>query len=113
MPIGRGMTIDSRRLTLLVFFIILGVTVIAGRLVYYQIFMHDELKEWSAAQCTWEVPIPARRGDITDVNGHLLALDTVEWDVSLSPPLVTGGDESGWRLVRDSGYSPDNRADCL
>jgi cell division protein FtsI (penicillin-binding protein 3) len=93
MSTGRGLTIDSRRLTLLVFGLVLGVTVVTGRLVYYQIFRHDELKEWSAEQCTWEKSIPARRGDITDVNGHLLALDAVEWDVSVSPPLVTGGDE--------------------
>ena len=93
MPTGKGLTIDSRRLTLLVFFIVLGVTVVTGRLVYYQIFRHDELKEWSTAQRTWEVSIPARRGDITDVNGHLLALDTIEWDVSVSPPLVTGGND--------------------
>jgi cell division protein FtsI (penicillin-binding protein 3) len=93
MQAGKGLTIDSRRLTLLVFGIVLGVTVVTGRLVYYQIFRHDELKEWSADQCTWEEPIPARRGDITDINGHLLALDTVEWDVSVSPPLVTGGSE--------------------
>ena len=93
MPTGRGSTIDSRRLTLLVFGLVLGVTVVTGRLVYYQIFRHDELKEWSTAQSTREKPIPARRGDIADVKGHILALDTIEWDVSVSPPLVTGGEE--------------------
>ena len=93
MSTGRVSTIDTRRLTFLVFGLILGVTVVAGRLVYYQVFRHDELKAWSAEQCTWEKPIPARRGDIADVNGHFLALDTVEWDVSVSPPLVTGGSE--------------------
>jgi cell division protein FtsI/penicillin-binding protein 2 len=93
MPTREGSTIDSRRLTLIVFCLILGVTVVAGRLVYYQVFRHDELKEWSTEQCTWEKPIPARRGDITDVNGHLLALETIEWDVSVSPPLVTRGDD--------------------
>jgi cell division protein FtsI/penicillin-binding protein 2 len=98
MPSGRGLTIDSRRLTLLVFCLVLGITVVAGRLVYYQVFRHEELKEWSLAQRTREHDLPARRGYITDVNGHLLALDTVEWDVSVSPPLVTGGDELAGNL---------------
>ena len=88
------MTIDSRRLTFLIFGLVLGVTVVTGRLVYYQIFKHDELKARAAEQCTWEKSIPARRGDIADINGHLLALETVEWDVSVSPPLVTGDSDT-------------------
>lgn len=93
MLFGKGTTIYSRRLTLLVVCLIVAVTVIAGRLVYYQIFMHDDLQEWYHEQRTWEKTIPAERGDITDINGHLLALDTVAWDVSVSPPLVVGGED--------------------
>ena len=93
MSTERSLTIDSRRLTIIVFGLVLGVTVVTGRLVYYQVFRHDELQVWSAEQCTWEKSIPARRGDVSDVNGHLLGLEMVEWDVSVSPPLVTGGND--------------------
>ena len=99
MSTGRGLTIDSRRLTFLIFGLVVGVTVVTGRLVFYQVFKHDELKEQSARQCTWEKTVPARRGDIADVNGHLLALETVEWDVSVSPPLVTGGKDVAAELA--------------
>ena len=92
-------------MTVLIFGLVLGVTVVTGRLVYYQIFRHEELEAWSADQCTWEKPIPARRGDIADTNGHLLALETVEWDVSVSPPLVTGGDELAGELAGLLGIS--------
>ena len=99
MSTEKGSTIDTRRLTVIIFGLILGVTVVTGRLVYYQIFRHDELQVWSAEQCTWEKSIPARRGDVADVNGHLLALETVEWDVSVSPPLVTGEDDLAAELA--------------
>ncbi|NIV36101.1 MAG: hypothetical protein GWN58_43625, partial [Anaerolineae bacterium] len=62
MSTGKGLTIDSRRLTFLIFGLVVGVTVVTGRLVYYQVFRHDELKARSAEQCTWEKTIPARRG---------------------------------------------------
>ena len=70
MLFGKGTTIYSRRLTLLVVCLVVAVTVIAGRLVYYQIFMHDDLQEWYHEQRTWEKTIPAERGDITDINGN-------------------------------------------
>ena len=97
---GKSSTIDSHRLTLLVFFIVLGITVIVGRLVYYQIFMHEELRAWAVAQRTREEPIPVERGDISDVSGSLLALDTTRWNVSVSPPLVFGGEELASDLAR-------------
>jgi cell division protein FtsI (penicillin-binding protein 3) len=93
MPVGKGSTVYSRRMSLLIVCLVVGVMVVAGRLVYYQIFMHEDLQARYHEQHTWDKTIPAERGDITDVNGHLLALDTVQWEVSVSPPLVTGGEE--------------------
>jgi cell division protein FtsI (penicillin-binding protein 3) len=95
---GKELTISSRRLTLLVFCLVFGVTVVGGRLVYYQILMHDQLQDQAVEQRVREKPIPTQRGDITDVNGHLLALDTVSWDVSVSPPLVTNEKELAPKL---------------
>ncbi len=97
---GKGLTIDSRRLTVLIFCLVLGVTVVAGRLVFYQIVLHDDLAAWADTQRIVEKGIPARRGDITDINGNLLALNTVEWNVSVSPPLVTNIKELAPELAR-------------
>ncbi len=96
---GKGLTIDSRRLTVLIFCLVLGVTVVAGRLVYYQIVRHDYLAVWADNQRIVEKKIPARRGDITDINGNILALNTVKWNVSVSPPLVTNSKELAPKLA--------------
>ena len=98
MLMGTDSTIDRQRLTLLAFFIVLGITVVAGRLIYYQVFMHEELQALAIGERTWEEPIRVKRGDISDTNGNLLALDTVRWNISASPPLVMGAEELAGQL---------------
>ncbi len=80
---------DARRILVLIFFLTFGFTVVAGRLVYFQVLRHEELREAAETQRTWDRKMPPRRGYIADINGQILALDTVEWDVSVSPSLVT------------------------
>jgi cell division protein FtsI/penicillin-binding protein 2 len=79
---------DSRRLSLLIFCLTFGFTVIAGRLVYYQVFRHDELAVLADDELISEKELPPERGYILDASGHLLALDVIEWDISVSPSLV-------------------------
>ncbi|MGD8398132.1 MAG: hypothetical protein PVG11_04690, partial [Anaerolineae bacterium] len=73
-------------------------TVIVGRLVYYQVARGAELKQVSAVQRIREKELPTRRGLIADVNGHVLALDAVEWTIEASPPLVTDAEEAAGAL---------------
>lgn len=80
---------DARRILVLIFFLTFGFTVVAGRLVYFQVLRHEELREAAETQRTWDRKMPPRRGYIADINGQILALDTVEWDISVSPSLVT------------------------
>lgn len=79
---------DSRRLVLLGLILTFGFAVIVGQLVRYQVVMHTELREASDEQVTRMLPVTAKRGYVADAQGHLLAMDVVQWNISASPPLV-------------------------
>lgn len=98
MSSGRPLPMNPRRLLVLIGCLIFGVTVIVGRLVYYQVLKHEELRDEVDKQRTWEKEQPPRRGYVADVNGHILALDVIEWDISVSPPLVFNRAELADRL---------------
>lgn len=89
---------NPRRLLVLISCLIFGVTVIVGRLVYFQVVRHEELRSEVDEQRTWEKEQSPSRGYITDVNGHILALDVFEWDISVSPSLVFDRAELADRL---------------
>jgi cell division protein FtsI (penicillin-binding protein 3) len=46
---------------------------IEGRLVYLQVFQHSEMMARAASQQLRTIDAPAKRGDIVDRNGHVLA----------------------------------------
>ena len=98
MSSGKPLPMNPRRLLVLIGCLIFGVTVIVGRLVYYQVLKHEELRVEADQQRTWEKEQPPRRGYIADVNGHILALNVIEWDISVSPPLVFDRAELADRL---------------
>ena len=79
---------NNRRLTMLAFCLTFGFSVIVGQLVRYQIIDHTQLNQKVLTERTREKDLPAKRGYIADVNGNLLAVDVVRWDISVSPLLV-------------------------
>lgn len=84
---------SSRRLIMLGWILTFGFSVIVAQLVHYQIMWHAGLRETAEEQRTWQEELPPRRGYVFDRNGHLLALNVVMWDISVSPPLVNNADE--------------------
>lgn len=98
MSSGKPLPLNPRRLLVLIGCLVFGLTVIVGRLVYYQVLKHEELRVEADEQRTWEKEQPPRRGYIADVNGHILALNVIEWDISVSPPLVFDQAELADRL---------------
>ena len=98
MTSGKPLPMNPRRLLVLIGCLVFGVTVIVGRLVYYQVIKHVELQREADEQRTREKEQPPSRGYIADVNGHILALDVMEWDVSVSPTLVYDRAEMADRL---------------
>ncbi len=63
--------------------------VLIGQLVRWQVVEHDRLKKMAEVEHQNELVIPPRRGEIRDRDGHLLAADLVEYDLSVSPNIVT------------------------
>jgi cell division protein FtsI/penicillin-binding protein 2 len=88
MPSDEGSHADHRRLNLLVWCLIFGFTVIVAQLIHYQIIRHSELKAKAEEQHTWNKPLPSTRGNIVDTHHHILACNVVQWDISVSPPLI-------------------------
>jgi cell division protein FtsI/penicillin-binding protein 2 len=89
---------DYRRLLLLALALTFGLAIIVAQLVRFQVIRYAELKAAAQGQWTYEVPVPTRRGYITDVQGHILAMDVVQWTISVSPPLVIDPEELTERL---------------
>lgn len=90
---------DRRRLTAVSLVLTFGFSVLLAQLFRWQVLNHSELAKMADVQRRWETEVPSRRGYIADANGHIMALDTVKWDISVSPPLVEDAGELADRLA--------------
>lgn len=96
---------DLRRLTILALCLTFGASVIVGQLVRYQILQHSKYFGIKQEEILVEREEPAIRGTIYDGKGRILAMDTFEWYVSISPPLVSDPEELATGLSGVLGYS--------
>ena len=81
------------RASMVMAFITALVTILAYRLVYWQVIMRDELLV-RANKPTLESSITSSRGTIRDRNGYLLATDTVVYKFWVSPNIISYPDET-------------------
>ncbi len=80
---------DSRARALVLFIVIaLAATAIGARLVWWQAVQQGELARMALHQLAQEQTLPAERGEITDVNGELLATSVELQSVFATPPSV-------------------------
>ncbi|MBF2053186.1 MAG: penicillin-binding protein 2 [Candidatus Sericytochromatia bacterium] len=86
-PISRTQQID-RRIHVLYLVLLLSFLGLAGRAAYLQIYQHQDFLRKAAAQQKKLVRIAAKRGMITDRNGHKLALDVQAYSVYVDPEYV-------------------------
>jgi cell division protein FtsI (penicillin-binding protein 3) len=77
----------ARALVLLIVFTLLA-TVIGARLVWWQVAQQGWLAQRALAQLAQDEALPAVRGEITDVNGALLATSVELQSVFATPPTV-------------------------
>ena len=77
-------TIKSR-LLVAVIAVTAWTSVIEARLLWFQVVKHDELAERALTQQQEQVPAPARRGEIVDRNGNVLAF-SVDADSIVAVP---------------------------
>lgn len=61
------------------------VLILVGRLFYWQVIRHQELREVGERWQLVDLPIPALRGTIMDRNGFTLALDEYEFEIFATP----------------------------
>jgi cell division protein FtsI (penicillin-binding protein 3) len=92
-------TIRSR---LLVVAALLGLWVLAieARLAYFQVFQHEYLQKEAVGQQEDEVTLPARRGDIVDRHGRVLAYSVDEDSVYADPKLLASKQDTLDKLCR-------------
>lgn len=86
-------------------FIVMAVLCVAGlvlvfRLAQWQIFGHTMFLDKALEQNEKEVEIKPTRGNIYDSAAHLLAGDTVQYEVSASPNLISDPQKTTERLYR-------------
>jgi cell division protein FtsI (penicillin-binding protein 3) len=64
---------------------VMGVIILGGRLVYWQVLRHGDLWEIGQRWQLVDTPIPALRGTIVDAHGSVLALDEYEFEIFATP----------------------------
>ena len=80
---------DSRaRALVLLLVVALLATMVGARLIWWQVAQQSWLAEMALHQLAQEGSIPAERGEITDVNGELLATSVQLESVFATPPTV-------------------------
>ena len=92
-----------------VFFIVMMcvLTVISGRLVYVQLFSASALRLLAAEQWYRDLPLMAKRGNIYDRNGVLMAQSTLTYSVYVRPIAVENAGEVAQVLSQHLGLEYD------
>lgn len=83
---------DSRARALVLFIVaVVAAMAIGARLVWWQVVQQPWLAEMALHQLAQHEQLPAERGEITDVNGELLATSVELQSVFATPPTVSDG----------------------
>jgi cell division protein FtsI (penicillin-binding protein 3) len=90
----------KRRLVVAAAFLAVWVAGVEARLVYLQIFRNTELTARAARQQSWTRDTPAKRGDILDRRGQLLATSVDVDSIYAVPSEIDNGDEAAAKLCR-------------
>jgi cell division protein FtsI/penicillin-binding protein 2 len=72
--------------------------VLIGQLIRWQVIEHHRFVARAEAEHQDELVIPARRGEIRDASGYLLAADMVEYDLSVSPRIISNPKDTTLQL---------------
>jgi len=91
---------DSRaRALVLLVVAAIAATAIGARLVWWQVAQQEWLATMALGQLTQQEQLPAERGEITDVNGELLATSVELQSVFATPPTVDDAAAAARRLA--------------
>jgi cell division protein FtsI/penicillin-binding protein 2 len=91
---------DSRARALVLLLVVAFVaSAIGARLVWWQVVQQGWLSAMALGQLTQQEQLPAERGEITDVNGTLLATSIELQSVFATPPLMADPEEAARLLA--------------
>ncbi|WP_048602586.1 stage V sporulation protein D [Rubeoparvulum massiliense] len=88
-----------KRLAITLFFSILLYFLLLARFAYVQLFAGQELMDKAENLWTRDVPFDAKRGQILDRNGHVLAYNVSVPSVMLIPSQIVDKDETAFQLA--------------
>jgi cell division protein FtsI/penicillin-binding protein 2 len=74
--------------------------VLVGQLIRWQVVEHHRFAALAEAEHQNELVIPPHRGEIRDREGHLLAGDVIQYDISASPKIISDPYATADRLYR-------------
>jgi cell division protein FtsI/penicillin-binding protein 2 len=88
-----------RRITFLSAVLFAFVLINVGQLFRWQVLEYDHLLGLAKAEHDWYMEIAPLRGTIRDRNGHILALDIFEFEITAAPPMIVNPEEVADRLA--------------
>ena len=88
-----------RRITFLSAVLFAFMLINVGQLFRWQVLEYDHLLGLAKAEHNWYTEIAPLRGTIRDRNGHILALDTFEFEITAAPPMIANPEEVADRLA--------------
>ena len=82
---GTSAQLWNRSIIVMVLIIAGGFLLVAGRLLYLQTFLAEELQKRAVEQQLANTELTAKRGSIYDCNGNILAQSVTVWDIVMEP----------------------------
>ena len=102
-----------RRITFLSAVLFAFMLINVGQLFRWQVLEYDHLAGMARAEHDSYTEITPLRGTIRDHNGHILAMDVFEFEVSAAPPMITHPEELADRLAPLLGQPRSQILDLL
>lgn len=90
---GASAKLWNRSIIIMVLIIVLGFGTVAGRLLYLQTYMAEELQQRAVNQQLITTSVSAKRGSIYDRNGNILAQSVTVWKIIMEPALIPDDEE--------------------
>ena len=108
--------LNKRAFIMLMIFLVLGFGTAVLRLGYLQIIMGDELRQKAVDQQLGDITVSAKRGDIYDRNGKVLAQSASVWKLIMAPIYIKTDEQRQYvtdGLAEIFGYDEEEKNDLF
>lgn len=108
--------LNKRAFIMLMIFLVLGFGTAVLRLGYLQLIMGDELRQKAVDQQLGDITVSAKRGDIYDRNGKVLAQSASVWKLIMAPIYIKTDEQRQYvtdGLAEIFGYDEEEKNDLF